>query len=72
MRIRVTNVDIRYDRENEDIESIDVMFNAVADNVEMRSGRIVLTEDEYKGNESIASLESEVLSRLKGALADGK
>lgn len=72
MKIRVTNVDIRYDRDNENIESIDVSFNASADNIEMRSGRIVLTEDEYKGNESIASLESEVLNRLKGALNDGK
>lgn len=72
MKIKITDISIRYDRDNENIESIDVSFNALADNIEMRSGRIALTEDEYKGNESITSLESEVLTRLKGALANGE
>lgn len=72
MKIKITDISIRYDRDNENIESIDVSFNALAENIEMRSGIIILTEDEYQGNESISSLESEVLARLKGALNDGK
>lgn len=67
MKIRITSTNIRYNRDDS-IESIDVLFNASNGRVEISSGRLFLTADEYSGNESIEKLETIARHRLAEGL----
>lgn len=68
MKLQITSVDIRYNDE-EEVENVNVLFNAESEKVELRSGVMELTGEEYKGKESVTSLAAMATERLKEALS---